>query len=877
MSEPTVRRPRTLFEKTWVWMTIGLVLIGLAGSASYFGIRQIGPKAAPSAKQAFLLISILGGFTLLLILLAFSYQIRKRVLQESVGGTMLAWLKAHVWLGIVAVFAALAHAFVFPLTTGISSGKITGAVLTLLVVSGVLWRSVYSRIPQHVATTVGNLAIRDTAKAIVDLSVELEKLRAGKSKAFHEALDDLRLHRKNVREVEKNLSQFEPSERQTWEEAKFRIAKIEELRKREHKQRRFHRFMQGWKAIHLPLAAILLGSVAFHLFDVFNVDRSIGSKPHRDFAASADCARCHSQIVDEWKLSMHRDAQTSTTTAAQSVFALQKFPDFKKVCVNCHAPIGVKFSQKATFALAEPNPLADPTQVQDEGVTCVVCHTMPHAPAEIAGASDKFPIGKRTGTSFGALVGPPLANPKQIPSTAHDVIAGFMTSTVSSSQMCAACHNVKVDINGNGIVNPVFSATAAQAGAPVDSDHNGVLDQNEVDVENGILKDLVLQTTYDEWQDYIAARGGTGAGCVDCHMPASQPASLIDRPPGGLSVAKRPRQKHVFVAVDYDLNSAYYSQKSMPKDALQKLLEEREQFLLQTASVSVTVGAPANGGQTPATVELRTFEGHSFPTGFAFARQFWLEVSAKTASGKPVCLAADPHGIPSPCASGKIDKPTDELATCETAGDGRTFAAEPFGNVVKDLKVKLSASSPLNRCDPWLTNFQKILTDGDKDGDGIFNEVVHQSLLADIVKLRVRTADEQVMKPISSGGTAKFEYRFDASQTNEPLVVTAILRLRHIPPSFIKGLDGFYPKGPKGFTSKDLLKNMTVVNIASNQPLASPRTSPAPSSFSKQVSAVGDPSRSKKRGPFWPLALFGIFTVPMLGYRRRDAKARSAG
>ena len=871
MAEPTVRRPRSFFERSWLWIAVSLLIGSAAVAVSYFGIRRIQEAAAPSAKQAFLLISILGGLTLLLILLTFFYQVRKRVLQEAVGGTMLAWLKAHVWLGIVALVAAFAHAIVFPVTTQVSSGKITAAIMLVLVISGILWRIVYARVPPHVADSVGNLAIRDTAEAIVTVNVELDKLMAGKSKVFRSAMQDLRTHRRHVREIEKDLGKFDPSERDTWDGVKAKIKTIDDLRKRENKQQRYSRLMQGWKAIHLPLAALLLGSVAFHLYDVFNVDRSIGNKPHHDYASSADCARCHSEIVDEWRLSMHRDAQTSTTTAAQSIFALQKFPDFKKVCVNCHAPIGVKFSQKATFPLSEPNPLDNPTRVEEEGVTCVVCHTMPHPPAEIAGADDKFPIGKRTGTSFGTLFGPTLKDPNQIPSTAHDVAAGFMTSTVTSSQMCAACHNVKVDMNGNGIVNPAFAAGAAQAGPPVDSDHNGVLDQNELDIENGKLADLALQTTYDEWQDYLASHGGQGAGCVDCHMPAARASSLVDRPGGFLKPANRPRQTHEFIAVDYDLNDKYYRQKGMPKNGLQTLLENRESFLAQIGTVSATVAAPANG-RINATVELHTFEGHSFPTGFAFARQFWFEVSAKTASGKPVCLAPDPHGLPSPCASGRIDSPQQELATCEAAGNGLAFGAEPFGNPVKDLKVKLSASAPTDKCDPWLVNFQKILTDGDKDGDGVFNEVAHQSLLADIVKLRVRTADEQIIRPIPSGGTAKFDYQFLADQAGgEPVIVTAVLRLRHIPPYFMKALDGFYPKG---LTSKDLLKNMTVVNVASNQPLASPRTSPAPSSFSKATRASAAPSRSRA---VWPFALLAMLVVPMARMGRRDGRFRRAG
>ena len=57
-------------------------------------------------------------------------------------------------------------------------------------------------------------------------------------------------------------------------------------------------------------------------------------------------------------------------------------------------------------------------------------------------------------------------------------------------------------------------------------------------------------------------------------------------------------------------------------------------------------------------------------------------------------------------------------------------------------------AAPLDDCDPWLANFQKILTDGDPDDDGTFIEVPYQSLHPDIVKLQTRVADQQAMAPL---------------------------------------------------------------------------------------------------------------------------------
>ena len=55
------------------------------------------------------------------------------------------------------------------------------------------------------------------------------------------------------------------------------------------------------------------------------------------------------------------------------------------------------------------------------------------------------------------------------------------------------------------------------------------------------------------------------------------------------------------------------------------LTPEVEQVDARTLTVAVTV---------------RTNDiGHDFPTGFAFARQWWLEVTAQTQNGDPVCLS----------------------------------------------------------------------------------------------------------------------------------------------------------------------------------------------------------------------------------------------
>jgi hypothetical protein len=132
----------------------------------------------------------------------------------------------------------------------------------------------------------------------------------------------------------------------------------------------------------------------------------------------------------------------------------------------------------------------------------------------------------------------------------------------------------------------------------------------------------------------------------------------------------------------------------------------------------------------------------------------------------------------------------------------------------------LSQPAPLNDCDPWLANFQKILTDGDPEGTGQFVEVAYQSPLPDIVKLQTRVADQQVMAPLKvyddptteqDDREKTFLYVFDTSQARgQEVTVTVELHLRHLPPYFLRALDEFYPPG----ITADLLLQQMVVSTA---------------------------------------------------------------
>jgi hypothetical protein len=816
MKQTRLNRPTAHSERILPWLLFSVLALTGFCLVTPLIFNSFNILAEPR-ESLYTLVVGSGVVTALLIGFTFFYSLRKRELQEHLPGTMMAWLQSHVYIGLLSLGVAFSHVWVPSFSAGWSTGKVTLIVLALLVVSGVAWRIIYVVVPPRVAEDVGNLSTTDTQDKARRTRIEIDKVLAGKSVEFRQAADS-RLNKRSAHESKIKLSAAEQGD---WERFGRLADRLQRYARREARQKTYARFLQGWKRLHLPLAMVLVALMMVHGWDALHLPTALSGGEVSQLPPSAVCASCHAGIVNEWRLAMHAQAQTGPIVIAQTNLALERFPALGRTCNNCHAPIGTALTDTATLPLDEKKVSRSHPNgaVLDDGVTCVVCHTLAKAPQERRGMLDDFPVVRGDANQFANMFGPALGDSPALPSPRHNVGVGFMTDNISTSQLCGACHNVKVDIDGDEQV----TAFPGSEGNNQDSDGDGQLDENELEFgKNGkALQDLVLQTTYDEWQDYVAAqrsKGENALGCVDCHMPARAAEPIVDFAPGSFfgSAPARPRHSHSFVGVDYNLSPGFYE-----KDARELVLKDRSAFLRSAASLTVSASRPANGKLSVLVTVESTLVGHSLPTGFAFSRQMWLEVSAHTASGRQVCLAnalVNGKTIKAQCTSGSLASPQTDLVTCDPLALA-DLGLKPSKN---DERVQLDPASvaPLDQCDPWLANFQKILTDGDPDGDGVFNEVPYQSLRADIVKTRVRASDQQAMDALNPSllvngqprKSAAFEYIFDLNGfQGQDVVVTATLHFRHLPPYFIRALDGKYPNG---LTSIDLLPNLTVVDMA---------------------------------------------------------------
>jgi hypothetical protein len=840
------------------------VLAGLiVGAVFALGTSMLrsAQDAGGNADDAFLAVAIVGTVAVALMLITGFYSLRKRRrgLQEHLPGTMMAWLKGHVWLGLAATLAIAVHVWLYPLNSSISTGKITAAILVILVLSGIAWRIVYQTVPKRVAGKVGNLSVEDTRARLEQIDVEIEKALAGASDDLRR-LAELRLSGKaKPADLDRQAAVLAIEEQGVWAELERLAERRDRYQGREPRQERYHRILQGWKVLHLPLAIVLGAAIAIHVADVLGLTNRVLADEAAGFPDSAQCADCHSDIVREWELAIHSSAQTTPTTVAQVALALQEDPNIGQVCTNCHAPIGTQIAPSATFPL--PGEEGGP-EVLSEGVTCWTCHALPEKPTEIRAAAADLPVNRAGDKDFGFVFNPPLEGDFPLPVGDHQVDVGFFTDEIQTYQLCGACHNVKVDLDANGF-SPLGDDVSEGSGE--DQDGDGVLNENELqeidDDGDGIadldvdgstkIADLVLQTTFDEWEDFLGSDQARGETCGTCHMPALGNRPTVNDAPGDLSIPERPRHSHQFVGVDYDLAPGHYAGLGVGGgDATAEVLAARDALISQAATITPEVTA-VNPNTLRMEVIVRSgFIGHDFPTGFAFARQWWLEVSAETVDGDPVCLLpVNPgtlqvdrqDGIASPCRSGSPTEgewsdpgnPAEDLRPCDPIEVANVFGDQILarGGRLRNADTLLTARAPLSDCDPWLANFQKILTDGDPEGTGRFIEVAYQSLLPDIVKLQTRVADQQVMRTLKAyddlltefdDRELTFGYVFDVSQVRgEDVVVTVKFNLRHLPPYFLRALNDFYPDG---LTADALLQQMVVstFTVKSTEPVRVP-------------------------------------------------------
>jgi hypothetical protein len=335
------------------------------------------------------------------------------------------------------------------------------------------------------------------------------------------------------------------------------------------------------------------------------------------------------------------------------------------------------------------------------------------------------------------------------------------------SRLCQNCHSVQYDRNGDG------------------------------KIERG--SDLVLQTLFDEWQDYAKAGG---ASCVDCHMPivqGSRAAESAEIPFEQDSEApRRVLRSHEFVAVDYPLDKPEIRDESRP--AREALLRSAAKLELDRPTLKVSAGRIAFD------VSLQNVgTGHNLPGGFAFVRQMWLEVTLLDRQGAVLK------------SSGVLRQASEDLCDASILDDP--------DSPMREHLVGCATS------DAQLVSFQQMLVDQIellRDASGVVQldlrqqprlqrangskEVVVQHLTSGPVP-RVRPSTGKPTPPLIAGEQRSFPYAFELPPSAEPARLRVRLLLRVTPPYFLRALAKTQQAGD-GASLTGLLGNLEINEMA---------------------------------------------------------------
>ncbi|MGC4091284.1 MAG: multiheme c-type cytochrome [Polyangiaceae bacterium] len=745
MKVPKLGRKRLFLERGVPWLLFGLLaggsaialatLLDLGLLSDYQLFPAIVRGYTPTGVLFGVLSALAAGCTLF-------YSLRRRSLQESMPlgrGTLAMWLWAHVALGALALVFACVHAGYGAFSLQPSLGKALLLLLLFTGLSGVLWRVLYAFLPKRAARQVGNYAIDESLSRARAQAVEIDKLAAGRSPQLKQLVARVLSVRVDAAEAGRAAAGLSPQESAIFAEIARLASERHAALARAKGQSRFVTRLQGMRVWHVPVSLLFVVLLPLHVLSAYEAPERLAQLSSTTaplaFEPSTTCARCHAQIVSEWKGSMHAHALdgpvmiAQTNVAARTTLSSLGAPDPKNLCVNCHAPLAARLFPSATLPLAQSD-IADP-ELSREGVGCVACHAQ----------SGESHTGGAALSSFGAALSPG----RKFFGPRDDAVANAFHQSqrsphfTSPERLCQNCHSVVYDRDGDGRI------------------------------EKG--KDLVLQDLFSEWEAY---RASGGAHCVDCHMPSAggtRSADKADVPfEQDQDAPARPRRSHRFVGPDYPLD--------LP--ALRDQTRAEREGLLQRAATLTLTSATLAGDAIHVKVSLQnTGAGHNLPGGFAFVRQMWLEVTVLDAGNSLLA------------SSGRLASAEHDLCDQELLQTGRSLARFAVGCTAADPQLVNLQQRLLDRIEPSRDKAGNVLRDARNQAvlaaAAGADEVVVQHVTGGPVA-RVRPFDAKAMPPLAPGEARQFEYSFAQSSAARPARVRVRLLFRAVPPYFLRAL-----------------------------------------------------------------------------------------
>lgn len=290
----------------------------------------------------------------------------------------------------------------------------------------------------------------------------------------------------------------------------------------------------------------------------------------KETMSTDSCAKCHSEIVSQWKQSLHAVADTEIIYArAVGEFREKHGVEASNWCAACHSPLRVARGQ-LNIKVAD---------VEQPNVDCTVCHSVAeiHQPA----GDNRFALKVKQEKGYAVGLSQWVADRLLLlQPSAHR--SRWNSAMTKSPESCGACHTQS---------SPPFMTEGGNA--------------------------LVLQDTFGEWErsKFNTSDPTLRKTCQDCHMP-------VENSVWRLAGKKIP--SHYFAGGSVDV-----ARLSGARERL-KLMTE---LLANTASLSVELQRCDAGNMQVLAKVLNYGAGHNLPTGVTDLREVWLEVTVVDEKG----------------------------------------------------------------------------------------------------------------------------------------------------------------------------------------------------------------------------------------------------
>ncbi|MBT5092596.1 MAG: cytochrome C, partial [Halobacteriovoraceae bacterium] len=212
---------------------------------------------------------------------------------------------------------------------------------------------------------------------------------------------------------------------------------------------------------------------------VHKVDPHAGVYSKSQFPSATQCATCHKEIFDEWKISSHAYASISPMFHKfENIINVLTSGSIQNFCMRCHASAGVTMNEDRV------KPMWERPQVSREGITCITCH--------------------RINEEFGKVNGERRINPGDI----HSPIFGtqddqILTKVISNKDFYKVASNKNetgMKIHAKAIEFKTLGKSEFCMGC------------HQVAVYPGIK----LEVVWDQYRTSPAHKKGTT--CQECHM-----------------------------------------------------------------------------------------------------------------------------------------------------------------------------------------------------------------------------------------------------------------------------------------------------------------------------------------------------------------------